>query len=230
MQATIKLPVVNKETIDVLNRVLPDGRSYLERVYVKIGLLIKASALNNAFALVNLYQLHDEIINLSAYFDDEVDKFEGQIEKKKTINPTKVSFIAQSEHDLPCNNPLACSLYELMVGFDKLLSTLKLLHLSGLLESKAALYQLKERYQKKLNTLLSQIIQTPSTQHYPTSVAELIETPDAFDKTSIRLDVLIQALDAPYAPGVSAQGLHQMKYKLKQLVQRQSAKAVEVQA
>ena len=68
MQATMRLNIVNKETMNVLKRKLPNKDNYFERVCVKVGLLIKDSLLSNAFALVSLYQLHDEIINLSAFF------------------------------------------------------------------------------------------------------------------------------------------------------------------
>ena len=215
MQATIHLDIVNKETMNVLNRTLPNNDNYFERVSVKIGLLIKDSLLGNAFALVSLYQLHDEILNLSACFDDDVDKFEGQIEKKNIRSLSKVNFVAQYSHDMPYGNALSCALYELIEVFDKLISRLKLLHLSGLLESRAAFYQLKEEYQKKLNALLSKIIQTPSSKRHSATVSELIEDPDNFKTSQISPHTLKEALDAPYAPGFSPQVLSNLKYQLK---------------
>ncbi|HAT3881162.1 TPA: hypothetical protein ACWM1T_001820 [Legionella pneumophila] len=227
MQATMRLNIVNKETMKVLNRTLPNNDNYFERVGVKIGLLIKDSLLSNAFALVSLYQLHDEIINLSAYFDDEIDKFEGQIEKKKALNPSKVNFIAQYDYDMPCGNALSCALYELMEGFDRLISTLKLLHLSGLLESRAAFYQLKENYQKKLNALLSQIIQTPSSKNHSITVSELIENPENFNTSQISPHTLKEALNAPYAPGFSPYVSSNLKYKLKSQLSKNNEKCME---
>lgn len=215
MQATMQLNIVNKETMKLLNRTLPNKDNYFDRVCVKIGLLIKDSLLSNAFALVSLYQMHDEILNLSACFDDEADKFEGQLEKKKSLDPGKVNFISRYDYDMPCGNALFCTLYELIEGFDKLISRLKLLHVSGLLESRGAFYQLKEGYQKKLNTLLSQIIKTPSSKHHSISVSELIDNPDQFNTYKISLNTLKEALDAPYAPGLSPQILSNLKYKLK---------------
>lgn len=227
MQATLKLNIVNKETMNVLNRTLPNKDNYFERVCVKIGLLIKESLLSNAYALVTLYQLHDEILNLSAYFDDELDKFEGQIEKKKMLDPSKVNFIAKYDYDMPYSNALAGSLYELMEVFDKLISMLKLLHLSGSIESRPAFYQLKQRYQKKLNLLLSQIIQTPSSKRHGTNISECIENPDGIGTSVINLHVLKKALDAPYAPGFSPQVLLNLKYKIKNHLSNNEAKSME---
>jgi hypothetical protein len=215
MQTTMRLNIVNKETMNILKRKLPNKDNYFERVCVKVGLLIKDSLLSNAFALVSLYQLHDEILNLSAFFDDEIDKFEGQIEKKKALDPSKVNFIAHYGYDMPCNNAVSCTLYELMERFDKLISTLKLLHLSDILESRPAFYQLKERYQKKLNCLFSKIIKTSSSKYHQTTVSELIETPEHVNASQINLHTLKEALDAPFAPGFSPQVLSNLKYKLK---------------
>tara|TARA_Y100000588_G_C14167540_1_gene887641 strand:+ start:752 stop:1438 length:687 start_codon:yes stop_codon:yes gene_type:complete len=227
MQATMRLDIVNKETMNVLNRTLPNNDNYFERVCVKIGLLIKDSLLSNAFALVSLYQLHDEILNLSVYFDDEVDKFEGQIEKKNVLSPSKINFIAQYGYDMPCSNALSCALYELIDVFDKLISRLKLLHLSGLLESRAAFYQLKEGYQKKLNALLSKIIQTSSSKNHPFTVSELIEQPEKFNTSQISPHSLKNALDSPYAPGFSPQVLSNLKYKLKSQISKNNEACME---
>ncbi|KTD29331.1 AcaB family transcriptional regulator [Legionella israelensis] len=228
MQATMRLDIFNKETMNVLNRALPNNDNYFERVCVKIGLLIKDSLLGNAFALVSLYQLHDEILNLSACFDDEADKFEGQIEKKNILSLSKVNFVAQYGHDMPCGNALSCALYELIEVFDRLISRLKLLHLSGLLESRAAFYQLKEDHQKKLNALLSKIIQTPSSKNHSTTVSELIENPDNFNTSQICPHTLKEALDAPYAPGFSPQVLSNLKYKLKSHISKNNKTCMEV--
>lgn len=215
MQVTMKLNIVNKETMHILNRRMPNKDNYFERLCVKIGLLIKDSLMHNAYALVSLYQLQDDILNLSAYFDDEIDKFEGQIEKKKNLELNKINFIAQYNYDFPCGNALTCTLYELMEGFDKLISTVKLLYLSSSMESRAAFYQLKERYQKKLNALLSKIIQIPSSKHHTTTIAELIDNLEKADALKIDIHALKEALDECYAPGFSPHVLSNMKYKLK---------------
>lgn len=227
MQTTMRFDIVNKETMNLLKRTLPNKDNYFERVFVKISLLIKDSIKGNAYALVSLYQLQDEILNLSAYFDDEIDKFEGQIEKKKVLDPNKINFIAKYHYDLACNNALSLALYELMEGFDKLISTLKLLHLSGSMESRPAFYQLKERYQKKLNTLLSKVIQTPSSKNHSTTVSELIENPGQFNAPQINLHTLKEALDAPYAPGFSPQVLSNLKYKLKSQMSKNNEQCME---
>lgn len=230
MQATMKLDIVNKETMNVFNRTISGKDNYFERVCVKIGLFIKDSLLNNAYALVTLYQLHDEIFNLSAYFDDEIDKFEGQIEKKKVLDPSKVNFIARYHHDIPYSNALTCALYELMERFDKLISILKLLHLSGSIESKATFYQLKQRYQKRLNILLSQIIQAPSSKNRNLTLYELIDNPETIDSGAINLHVLKDAIDAPYAPGLSPQVAHQLKYKFNQLAKNKDNELAKMTA
>ncbi len=233
MQATMRLNIVNKETMNVLNRILPNKDNYFERVCVKIGLLIRDSLLNNAYALVALYQLHDEILNLSAYFDDEIDKFEGQIEKKKMLDPNKVKFIAKYDYDMPCGNALTCALYELMEGFDRLISTVKLLYLSGLMESKPAFYQLKQRYQKNLNRILSKIIQTSSSPNHHVNLMDIINGDCVIDESVIDINTLKDALNSPYAPGFSPQKAHQLRYKLNQLskkAEREIEAAAEIQS
>lgn len=220
MQATLKLNIVNKETANLLKRTLKNGDNHFERACVKIGLLIKDSLLNNAYALVTLYQMHDDILNLSGFFDDEIDKFEGQLEKKKSINFKKIEFVARYEHALPFSNALTSTLYELIQGFDRLISTVSLLHINGLIDSKIAFYQIKNPYQKSLNALLSKIIQTSSARHYDINLLTIINEEDVFDESVINLHTLKAALNAPYAPGFSPQKAHQLRYKLSQLTKK----------
>lgn len=230
MRVTTTCSIVNKETAAIFKMSLKNGDNFFDRVCVKISVLIKDSLLNNAYALVTLYQLHDDMLNLCAYFDDEMDKFEGQIEKKKTLDVKKINFISQYTQDLPCSNAFSVGVIELIEVFDKLISTVKLLHLGGLLESRATLYALKQRYQKNINAFLSKILMTASSKNHSFTVLDVINEKHCNSGLLIDLKILKEALNAPYAPGFSLHVQSQLSYQLNQKIQQQDTLHMEVQS
>ena len=216
MRATATLNMVNQETAALFKTSLKNGNNFMERVYVKIGLLISKSILNNAHALITLFKLQDEMIELCGYFDDEKDKFEGLIEKRKVLKAKNINFMARFKQEVDCSNALSLHLMELIEGYDQLLCSLNLLHLSGLIDGRGSFYQLKERYQKRLNTFLSNIVTSPSFKNETLTVEEAIESVKEGGEPSLDLSILKQALHAPYAPGLSTYQLSQLGYKINQ--------------
>ena len=218
MRATISLKLVNKESANVLLRALPNGDNFFERIQIKAGLLIKDSILNNAQALMAIHCLYEELNRLKASFDDEIDKFEGQLEKRKLLQSHQINFEPQYSHELSCSNAFSMGLVELIELFDKLISALKLLHLSGALTPKTAFYMLKQRYQKQLNRLLGKILQLPSSKNVTASIQEIIGLPPA-EVADIDYHGLLEAIKSPFAPGFSPQVLSQLTYQIKKKIE-----------
>lgn len=225
MRATMSLKLVNKECANLLQKRLPNGDNFIERVQIKAGLLIKDSILNNAQALMTIDCLYQELNALKASFDDELDKFEGQLEKRKLLQIHPISFQSQYSHELSCSNAFSMGLAELIVLFDKLISTLKLLHHTGALTPKTAFYALKQRYQKQLNQLLGKIIQTPSAKNKTASIQELIGLNPA-EAVDIDYQSLLEAVKSPFAPGFSPQLLSQLTYQLKKKIETHQSIAI----
>lgn len=224
MRATIRLHLVNQETVSIFSRTLKNGDNFFERVNVKAGMLIKESVLNNAHALVAIYTLHDELTHLSAFFDDEIDKFEGQIEKRNMPGGKSIQFKVLLEQEFPCSNTFSMALAELIELFDKLISTLKLVHLAGLLDSRHTLYTLKQNYQKKLNVLLSKVIQTVSFKNKSLTIQEAIRLCDS-KHPELNFSLLKAALQSPYAPGFSPHVLSQLGYQINQTLKQKEVDA-----
>ncbi|STX55510.1 Uncharacterised protein [Legionella beliardensis] len=225
MTAIIRLTLVNQEAAQLFGRTLKNGHLFFERVQLKIGVLIKESFNHNAHALISLYTLYDELLHLHAHFDDEIDKFEALIEKRKKLGAKTIEFKAQFTHEMAASHGFFMVLADLIELFDKLMTTLKLLHLLGLFDSCHTLYTQKERYQRELNFFLSKLIQTPSYKDYSITVEEAIQL-----KTSVpNLDysLLKAALDSPFAPNLSPQRLAKLSSALNRHLNQNSRTAPE---
>ena len=211
MRATLTLNLVNKEAMHFFTKRLKNGDTLYEAAIRKVNLLLKKSIDYNACALLTLVSLDEKIKQSTEYLYDELDKFEGQLEKRQFPGLKKVQFIPQFSPDVSCSNPVSVSLIEWVEVFDKLVSTLKLLNLSGCFESMEAFYAVKRRFQKQANRLLSSISLQATTSMASESIQEIIESDEDYDWPR-----LYEALQSPHSPGFSPSLKNQLLYKIKQ--------------
>ncbi|STX81581.1 Uncharacterised protein [Legionella busanensis] len=220
MTAIIRLTLVNQESAHLFSRTLKNGHLFFERVQLKIGVLIKESLNYNAHALIRLYTLHDELLHLHAHFDDEIDKFEALIEKRKNLGAKTIEFKAQFTHEMTASHGFFMVLADLIEIFDKLMTTLKLLHLLGLFDSCRTLYTQKQRYQRELNCFLSKLIQTPSYKDYSITVEEVVQSETGV--ANLDYSLLKAALDSPFSPNLNPQRLAKVSSALNQHLKQSS--------
>lgn len=216
MRATVVLNLANNESHHFFSKRLKNNDTLYESAIRKINLLLKKSIDYNACALLKVIELDEKIKKSTDYLFDELDKFEGQLEKRQFPGAKKVTFITKPSPDISCSNALNVSLIEWIEVFDKLISTLKLLQLSGCFESIDAFYSVKRRYQKHANKLLSAISLSSCASMPNESIKEVIASTDDYEWQR-----LYDALQSSYAPGFSPSLRNQLLYQLKQKMIRQ---------
>lgn len=223
MRASLTLSLVNQESMHFFSKRLKSGNTLYEAAIRKVNLLLKKTKDYNACALLTTVALDEKIKQSTAYLFDELDKFEGQLEKRQFPGLKKVQFIPQFSPDVSCSNPIHVSLIEWVEVFDKLISTLKLLNLSGCFESREAFFTVKRRFQKHANGLLSAII-VQSTSAMPIdSIQDVIASNADYDWQR-----LYKALQSPHSPGVSLSHEKQLLNKIKKKSDEHKPQAKEL--
>lgn len=222
MRSVVSLSVANQEIVSVFERKVNKKSSFIEQVTLKLGLMVRQSMKGNVKALVALSKLKERILDEIDAIFDESDKYEGMIEKRSgNRNKTTVNFINRFNVEMNCSNEIGFSLIELFYEFDALISKLKHFRLLGGFEDNEAFYAVKSKIQKKLNTLLTSIVISPSNKLSAITVDEFIQNPN-FDVLPIEdLNILINSLNASYAPGYSPRVREQHVINLKRIEQEQ---------
>ena len=93
MRATLTLNLVNKEVMHFFTKRLKNGETLYEAAIRKVNLLLKKSIDYNACALLTIVSLDEKIKQSTEYLYDELDKFEGQLEKRQFPGLKKVQSI-----------------------------------------------------------------------------------------------------------------------------------------
>lgn len=223
MHALATLNLVNKETANLFTRALSNGDNFMMRIQNKATALIAESLAHNVYALLAVHSLYQELDELKAYFDDEKDRYDGLGEQRKLINTQKIRFVERYSYELSCSNAFLLSLISLIELFDALITSLKLVHLLGAFDARATFYELKEKYQKKINLFLAAIIQSPSLKNKSMSLKDYIKS-ELTNPAQARL--LAEAIHASYAPGFSPQELTQLGYQIKTKIKNEIKETV----
>lgn len=220
MKAIMTLNLVNKESNRLFTRKIGKERLFINSILVRINGLVHDALLGKTRALIESYKVNSGICNMTDYFYDEIDKYEGLLERRNGIDYTKVSFTSKYKHEISCDCEININFMGLIESFDKLTSIINLVYLSGGFDSRGSFYSVEKKIQKKLNLLLSQIVTTKATKNSQENVTDILKTGhhqllEIVDVDNI--DILIKAMNSSYAPGLSKQNISQVNVRLKQL-------------
>lgn len=102
------------------------------------------------------------IIDLKNKMSEDVSQFEIVFTKKSSIPISKVDYVIKFKPRVIVTNPLSLKLIEFIKVYDKLISCLKLLRLAGCFELETVYWDNVRRYQKIVNSMLSDILLSPS--------------------------------------------------------------------
>jgi len=220
MKAIQTLKLVNKEADNIFIRTVGQEQLFMILVMSRINNLIHDCLFGKAAALIETYKINQRINDMADYFYDEIDKFEGLLERRNGLEHKKVKFISQHTHEMSVSSELSINISNLIEVFDKLISTIKLVHLSGGFDCLHSFYATKQRAQKKLNRLLSTIMQSKSTKDAQMNVSDILKnnSDQLFEIPSKKdIDILIKAMNTSYGPGLSKHIKAQITFRLKQL-------------
>lgn len=207
MSTTITLTLSNFEVYRLFLRELKNGNKFYQEVITKINSLMQYSQERRVFALLHLYQMHETIKNTVNHFYDEIDKFEGVLEKKKHLAGKKLSFKAQHFPEIPFDNAIACVFVELFTVYDQLISQLKTLRIAGCFSNDNDYFNNLRRFFKSVNTLLSQCLLIPLKTIPSITLEEAIDGAESYKMHTalhgeIDYTLLYKALTSHIAPRI----------------------------
>lgn len=158
MTTYVTLTLSNNEVNRLFNRELKNGVNFYQQLMNKITSLIKSCKEQRVFALLSLYQMNESVNATIQKFYDDIDKFEGVLEKKKYLAGKKITYNPVHFPKVCFDSALASSLVELFEVYDHLISLLKTLRTAGCFTHDDDYFNNLRRTFKEVNRLLSALL------------------------------------------------------------------------
>jgi len=157
MQANIKLALKTREVFKLFERRIDGDRLFIEAILHKFCIVMRRVPTT----LVAYNQIEKAMIDLSEQFASDANRFEDLLAKRKDFNGKKINFIAQFHPTITVNTLLSIRLVEFIEIYDKLIATIKLLHLAGCFVSNSDYYANIKHAQSLANQMLSKMMIKP---------------------------------------------------------------------
>ncbi|MDO5215732.1 AcaB family transcriptional regulator [Legionella pneumophila] len=158
MTTFVKLTLSNNEVNRLFTRELKNGVNFYQKLMNKIASLIKCCQEQRVYALLSLYQMNEAVNTTIQKFYDDIDTFEGVLEKKKHLAGKKITYQPVHFPEVRFDSALASSLVELFEVYDHLISLLKTLRTAGCFSNDDDYFNNLRRYFKEVNRLLSALL------------------------------------------------------------------------
>lgn len=181
MTTTVTLKLSNVEVYRLFTRELKEGANFYEQVMNKLSGLLRCCKEKRVEAFLRVHQLSQEISRTTEYMYDELDKFEGILEKKKHLAGKKFTFNPAYFPEVRFDSGIACSLVELFEVYDHLISLLKLLRVAGCFSNDDDYFNNLRRYFKKINRLLSLLLLTSVNKLFPITFEDLLNQSKGYE-------------------------------------------------
>ena len=158
MKASIELSLRTREVYQLFKRRINGDKLFIEAILHKFNAITGLNQ-KNASTADNIYeQIEQAIINLTQQFNNEIASFENIFRNNKTLTEKKINFHAPFNCKIVVANRLALHLVNFIETYDKLIATLKLLHLAGSFATDGDCYANVKRLQKLTNRMLSCVV------------------------------------------------------------------------
>ncbi|MBA2651651.1 MAG: DUF1845 family protein [Tatlockia sp.] len=235
MTTTIKLTLANAEVNRLFTRKLANQMGFYEALMQKINALIRRCQLNQAYSLLALLDIQDAIHGLTTQYFDEIDKFEGLLEKKKHLKGMAFDYSTRFEPKVAFDSSLAADLVELFAVYDRLISILKLLRFAGCFSRDDDYFANLRRTYKSVNRLLSQIQLTKIQELPAVTLMDVIDNTESYQLIAnlngeIDYNALYRAMTSNLAPRIAEKLRQPLLYRLKKKIKAlQVSKANEAQ-
>lgn len=164
MKASIVLSLRTREVYRLFERKISGDRFFIAAILHKINKVIHLCQNQDPQYMTTYHQMEQKILHLTQHFTTEIERFETLLAKKKEFDNKKATFIIQFRPLIVVSNPLTMQLIGLIETYDKLLATLKLLHLAGCFGREELYFGNIKRYQKMANQVLSALLLTKNTK------------------------------------------------------------------
>lgn len=158
MKATVELSLRTREVYQLFGRKIDGDRLFIAAILHKFNLVMGGYRQEKSSAIQAFNQMEHDLLALTQQFSGEMASFEGLLQKKKDFSDKKVNFIAQFHPSIMVSNPLCIYFIEFIEVYDKLMATIKLLHLLGCFLSEQDYFSCIRRNQRMANQLLSRLL------------------------------------------------------------------------
>ena len=180
MTTFVTLTLSNNEVHRLFTRELKNGVNFYQKLMNKVTSLIKCCQEQKAYALLSLYQMNDSVNTLIHQFYDDIDKYEGVLEKKKHLVGKKFTYQPVYFPKVPFDSALACTLVELFEVYDHLISLLKTLRSAGCFSNDDDYFNNLRRLFKEVNRLLSTLLLSSVKALPSLTITEVIHHEEAY--------------------------------------------------
>lgn len=210
MTTTVKLTLSNYEVYRLFTREIKEGVNFYEQLMNKISSLLKYCKEGRVDAFLHLYQMNDAINNVITFCYDEIDKFEGVLEKKKYLSGKQFNFKPIHFPEVRFDSGIACTLVELFEVYDRLISQLKILRVAGCFTHDDDYFNNLRRYYKQVNRLLSELLLTSVNKLHLITLDDVLNQSEAYTAYNLLngdLDfaLLAKAISSHIAPRIEEQ-------------------------
>lgn len=222
MPTTVKLALSNLEVNRIFTRELRPKISFYQDMMGKVIGLVKRAKSQQVYALLVLYQIDQSIQAIIQSFYDEIDKFEGLLERKKHLAGKTFTHKPAYFPEVSFDNGIANSLVELFEVYDRLISQLKTLRTAGCFANDDDYFSNLRRYFKTINHLLSQIMLVSLKDLPSVTFTDAVENTDDYQLSAkihgeVDFTVLVHALKSNLAPRLEEKIRQPLLHKLKRL-------------
>ena len=205
MTTTVKLTLSNFEVNRLFTRELKTGVNFYQKLMSKVTSLMRRCQEQHVYPLLRLYQMNERINLTLQNFYDEIDKFEGVLEKKKHLAGKKFNFKPVHFPEVHFDNALASNLVELFEVYDRLISQLKILRTAGCFTNDDDYFNNLRRYFKEVNRLLSQLLLSSVKELPSITLDEAINNAEIYQSYAqihgeLDFSLLYKALTSNLAP------------------------------
>jgi hypothetical protein len=225
MTTTVMLTLSNNEVNRLFTRELKNGVNFYQKLMGKVTQLLKLCKEQRVYALISLYQMNEAINVLIQKFYDDIDKYEGVLEKKKHLAGKQFTYQPIHFPKVRFDSALAGSLVELFEVYDKLLSSLKTLRTAGCFINDDDYFNNLRRYFKEVNRLLSTLLLSLVKELPTITLDEAIYQKEPYQchvvqHGALDYSLLYKALTSNVAPRLEEKTRQPLLSLLKQRVQQ----------
>jgi len=158
MKVTMTLELKTREVNQLFERRINGDRLFIDAILHKLNQITGAYRKNIPNAATHYQSVQQDLQNLTQYLANQTKSLTTTLQQNSVLRNKTLTFKTQFFPMVRLENPLALTLVTCIEQYDKLVTTVKLLHLAGCFESTQAYYANTKRIQKKMNLGLSRII------------------------------------------------------------------------
>lgn len=158
MKATVTLELKTREVHHLFTRTINNKHLFIDAILHKLNQIAGAYQKETPHADVPYQSIQEDLQNLTQYLADQTQSLTATLQKNPILYNKTLTFKTQFFPVIRLESPLAFTLVACIEQYDKLVTTIKLLHLAGCFESTQAYYANIKCIQKMMNCGLSRII------------------------------------------------------------------------